>query len=54
MPILHKLVEIFKRPPKSGTEQKQLGQKSWTIKKKAMAGTVIGEGIQAGDIAKPE
>jgi hypothetical protein len=31
MPILHILVEIFKGPPKSCTEQKQLATKEWAV-----------------------
>jgi len=54
MPIIHVLVEIFKEPPKASTKKKEFTKKPWAMSKKALAGTLIGEGIQYGDIAKPE
>ncbi len=54
MPIIHVLVEIFKEPPKSSTKKKEFAKKPWPMSKKTLAGTLIGEGIQYGDIAKPE
>lgn len=54
MPVVHKLIQIFKYPPEPGAENEELHEKFRLIHEQALAGSEKGEGVDADDIAKPK
>ena len=40
IPVLHELIEVFKNPPKGGTEEEEFGENFGLIKEKALARSV--------------
>ncbi len=54
MPVIHKLVEVFKDPPKSSAEEKEFSEEIWLVQHEAMASSLIRDRIDDNDIAEPQ
>ncbi len=54
MPVLDKAVQVFKKPPKKGTQQKQGQEKAGSTDKQAATGASPGQTVDADDETQPQ
>ncbi len=54
IPVLHKLVQVFEKPPENGTEREQGGKKQRHLPHRAGAGPAGAQGVGHPDVGKPQ